>query len=280
MRKLVSFASVVISTTCGSVVDPPLPEEALSNRLFLFAALNADSVRHWVQVSPLDGRFQDFGATVTIHEQVSRSSGLDWRLLGTYSAQTPPPGTVIPPEEQKPCRPGPYSSTVTLCMGPEAVLQPGGTYRVEAVSEGYLPAGGTTTVPGDFEVTAAEIASQGGSSTISAKWSPAADVHHYLLGIRRIWIECINCSRAWTVSLDSTNFSGPVPPVVLDSIGPEPTVEVMAADRHLHAFITTGLGARLLMVHPVQNVEGGFGVVGSVRYRTRRIVMSGGDVRP
>lgn len=280
MRKLVSIASLVVLTTCGDIVDPPLPDKPLSKRLFLFAALNADSLRHWVQVSPLDGRVEDFAATVTIHERLSRSGGFDWRLLGTYSAQAPPPGTFVPVEEQKPCRPGPYSSTVTLCMGPEAALQPGGTYQVGAVAEGYLPASGVTTVPGDFDVTVAQMASRDGSHTINAKWSPAADAPHYVLGIRRIWLDCSNCSRAWTVSLDSTSFSGTVPQVVVDSIGPEPTVEVMAADLHLHEFVTSGLGAGMLQVYPIQNVQGGFGVVGSARYRTRRIVISGGDAPP
>lgn len=279
MRKLACFVAVVAATTCGEVAEPTFPEDRLSNGIFLFAPLDADSVRHWVQVSPLDERAEGFAATVTIHERTSSSAGSGWRLLGSYSAEALPRGTIIPISEQKPCRPGPDTHWNSLCMGPEAVLKPGGTYMVRAVAEGYVPASGVATVPGDFEVTAAELSSRDGAHTIEAAWSRADDAPRYLLGIRRIWIDCINCSRAWTVSLDSTSFSGPVPQAVVDSMGTTPTVEVMAADEHFHAFVTSGLGARLLTVHPIQNVEGGFGVVGSVRYRTRRIVVSGGAGR-
>ena len=277
MRKLACFAAAAAVATCGEVADPTFPEGRLSNSLFLFAPLNADSVRHWIQVSPLDERVEDFAATATLHERTSSSGGSGWRLLGSDSAQAPPRDTVIPRSEQKPCRPGPDTHWNSLCLGPEAVLKPGGTYRVQAVAEGYHLASGVATVPGDFEVTVAEMSNRDGVHTIEAAWSRARDAPRYLLGIRRIWVDCINCSRAWTVSLDSTSFSGSVPQAVVDSMGPTPTVEVMAADQHFHAFVTSGLGARLLTVHPIQNVEGGFGVVGSVRYRTRRIVISSGD---
>lgn len=277
MRKLARFVSALAMAACGEVVDPTFPEGRLSNRLFLFAPLNADSVRHWVQVSPLDERVEDFAATVSIYERTSSSAGSGWRLLGSDSAKALPRETITPESERKPCRPGPDTNWNSLCLGPEAVLRPGGTYRVEAVAEGYLPASGVATVPGDFEVTVAELSSRDGAHTIEAAWSRAHDAPRYLLGIRRIWIDCVNCSRAWTVSLDSTSYSGSVPQLVVDSMGTTPTVEVMAADEHFHAFVTSGLGARLLSVHPIQNVEGGFGVVGSVRYRTRPIVFSRGD---
>ena len=49
------------------------------------------------------------------------------------------------------------------------------------------------------------------------------------------------------------------------------TLDVVAFDEHLHAFLTTGHSGIAFDVPPVQNVEGGFGVVGSLRFRERSV---------
>lgn len=56
-------------------------------------------------------------------------------------------------------------------------------------------------------------------------------------------------------------------------------LDVLAVDRHFHAFLTTGDQGNLHDVHPVQNVNGGYGVVGSYLHRSREIETETGSAR-
>lgn len=267
-RILGALALTVAMAACGDVVRPSLPEEELSDQLFLFAALDADSTRHWIEVSPVDSRDEHLpGVSVAIYK-LSAAAG--WEVVAvTDSARRQGIGT--PTDELGHCFPLLYNNPGTRCLAPEVALEPGATYKVEAKTDHHVAAWGTTTVPGDFGIEAAALDSTAGAPEIAVDWTFSMAAHRYMLGLRRRTSVCSNCSRAWVVDLDSTHFAGPIPQIVLDSAGPSPTIDVMAIDRHAHAFFTSGHGDQMLTVHPVQNVEGGFGLVGSLRIRSRRV---------
>ncbi len=261
---LLAAAVAVVATACDEIVDPTLPGERFSERLFLYAALNPDEVHQWTVVAPADARYQPV-VNVAIYQRTSGQAGSGWTLVARDSSAGPKahdhdPGCV-------------HVYSGAHCLAPHASLEPGAIYMVEATAEGYAAARGVTRIPGDFEVGRAVLSRRDGAHVISAEWTDSEHAHRYLLGVRRYASICGNCSRAWNVDMDSTSYTGPLPQVAVDSLGPAPTVVVMAADEHFHAFVTSGLGDQLLSVPPAMNVEGGFGVVGSARYRIRSIAM-------
>ncbi len=260
--------AVAIATgvaACSDVVHPTPPDEILSDRLFVYAALDPDEVHQWIAVAPVDARYPPV-VTVAIYRKTSSQAGSGWTLVASDSSAGPKDHDHNPD-----CVSNLFSGA--HCLVPHASLAPGAVYMVEATADGFPSARGATRIPGDFQVESATLSRNGGTHVISAEWTASDHVHRYLFAARRHWIECVNCFRAWNVDVDSTSFTGPLPQVAVDSLGPDPTVEVMAADEHLHAFVTSGLGDQLLSIPPVMNVEGGFGVVGSARYRTRSIAM-------
>ena len=263
-RTALAVAAAIGLVACGDIVDPKLPGESLSDRLFLYAALDADQGHQWIVVAPLDARRQPV-VSVAIHTRPAGQAGSEWTLVARDSTAGPKD------HEHAPGCDHVYANA--HCLALHARLEPGAVYRVEATAESYAGARGVTRVPGDFEVESATLSRRDGSHVVSAEWTASEHVHRYLLGVRRFRTTCGNCSRAWNVDVDSTRFTGPLPQAAADSLGPTPTVMVMAADKHLHAFVTSGLGDQLLSVPPAMNVEGGFGVVGSALYRTRSIAM-------
>lgn len=68
--------------------------------------------------------------------------------------------------------------------------------------------------------------------------------------------------------MDDTSVTTPVPDDAIRNAVEPPTLDVAAFDRHLYSFITSGNGDTSFSVPPIQNVVGGFGVVGSVRWRS------------
>ena len=255
-------AVAVALVSCGDVVDPPLPNDSLSPRLYLSAALNPDDAHQLIEAGLVDSRDPSApGVAVAIYRRTSGQAGSpEWILVARDSLTNPPSDGCL----------GVFGRS---CAALDARLESGAVYMVEATADGFPPARGVTRIPGDFEVESATLVRRDGTHVISAEWTASDHVHRYILGARRVWTECINCIRAWTVDVDSTSFTGPLPQYAVDSLGPVPTVEVMAADEHLYAFVTSGLGDQLLTLPPAMNVEGGVGVVGAARYRTRRIDM-------
>ena len=269
-------ASVFLTAACGDIVHPE-PRVDLNDQLWIFALLNPDSARHTVVIAPIEGLGPAVPSVgVTIHKRVSGSFGPSWIMVSRDSASADSARMYGRPSGNpaSPCaiaRSGATTAEV-FCLAPEAALEAGATYRVEAWVPGRPSAIGTTRAVGGFEIVRAVLSDRGESPYLSAKWTESLATDHYLMGIRRWVTDCIGCSNAWFADLDSTSFAGPVPREAIDSAGPVPTLDVAAMDEHLHAFLTTGHGGLLFSVPPVQNVEGGFGVVGSARFRSLPIV--------
>lgn len=262
----------------------PLQPTRLSNQLMLYALLNPDSMRHVVDVAPVDVdtalRLTDVKAT--IHKRDPAATG-GWTLVAEWdSARAAAAGglffgeecaSFVPewPTRLGPSVPGSYHQVGTYCMRPEAVLEPGATYRVEVTAAGRTPAVGETRVVGGFEIERAILSSNAGSHALDATWSESKAAHLYFVGLRRRFGSCYNCDRAWYAEVDGTSFQGTVPSRAVEIAGAVPMLDMLALDRHFHAFLTTGDGGNLHEVHPVQNVVGGYGVVGSYLHRSRRI---------
>lgn len=275
---------------CGDATGPGEYPDALNDGLILYAVLNADSTRHVVQVAAADyySRPKLSGVRVTIHQRNLGSNGPMWNLVAVWdSARAAARGASLTDRDQ--CwRPeleaarmrattSIISTTEKYCMAPEARLEPGATYRVEAKADGRIPASGETVVVGDFAVESATISGSQGKYTLSSNWTPSNSAHRYFVGIRLRITFCGNCNEPWYTVVDGRDFAGNVPDLAVDSAGPGPMLDVAAVDKHLHDYLTTGHRGNLHAVHPVQNVQNGYGVVGSATYRSRRLATSVGS---
>lgn len=283
-RLLSVAASAVLAATAACDAPGPVSPPPLSDQLFLFAFLNADSARQSIEVSAVDhfNRPSLSGVTVKIFRQ-QLDSGSRWALVSEWdSARAAAAGGSLTDLEQCWPRSGewpqvfapPMAHSVAgglYCMTPELRLEPGATYRVEAVADGRSPARGETTIPGDFAIERAVLSRDAGSHVLSAGWTRSVAAHRYMVAIRKRYDFCVNCFSGWSTDLDSTSFAGAVPRMAVDSAGAVPMLDIAAVDRHLHAYLTTGHAGGLHAVHPIQNVRGGLGVVGALCFRNRAI---------
>ena len=275
---------------CGNATGPSEYPKALNDGLILYAVLNADSARHLVEVAAADhySRPALSGVRVTIHQRNHGPTGPQWSLVAEWdSARAAARGASLTDRDQ--CwranleRPrmratsSIVSATHKYCLAPEARLEPGTTYRVEATADGRIPASGETTVVGNFAIESATISGSQGKYALSGNWTSSISAHRYFVGIRLRVTFCGNCNEPWYTVVDGRNFAGRVPDLAVDSAGHEPMLDVAAVDRHLHDYLTTGHRGILHAVHPAQNVRNGYGVVGSARFRSRRLVVSGGS---
>lgn len=281
--KLFSVAAAVgFLASCGDPVAPDDVPRALNDRMIVAAVLDADSARQVIEVSAADhyARPYLFGLRATIHRRNLSPGGSTWTLVAQWdSARAAAVGTSLTDIEQ--CRlahngwASRYLSVTRVesryCLTPEARLEPGATYRVEVTADGRLPASGETTVVGDFAVEVAALSGTRGSYALSASWTPSTVAYRYFMAVRRRWAFCYNCVHTWYADVEEAGYSSGVPDLAVDSAGPDLQLDVVSLDRHLHAFLTTGHRGLLNSTHPVQNVRNGFGVIGSARFRSRKL---------
>ena len=293
-RPLAATALVATAALLGSCGDPAAPSdfpEALNDRLMVFAVLDADSARQVIEVAAADyyTRPHLSGVRVTIHRRNAAPGGPEWTLVAEWdSARAATAGVAM--NEWAQCRRynegwawksyaivSRRNAGSRYCMTPEARLEPGATYRVEATADGRTPAWGETTLVGDFAVEVAALSGDRGSYALSAGWTPSAGAYRYFVAVRRRYRTCMNCVETWYADVTEPTFAGNVPDLAVDSAGRDPMLDVAAMDRHLYTYLTTGHRGNLHAVHPVQNVRNGYGFVGSATYRSRRLATSGGS---
>ena len=205
-RAALAVAAAIGAVACGDVVDPALPGEPLSDRLFLYAALDPDRVHQWIAATPVDVRRRPV-VHVAVYTKPGGQAGSGWTLVARDSSAGPKDHDHTPECDAV--------YVHAHCLALHAVLESGAVYMVEATAEGHVAARGVTRVPGDFEVESAAISRRDGSPVLSAAWTASEHVHRYLLGVRRFATICGNCSRAWNLDLDSAGFTGPLPQVVV-----------------------------------------------------------------
>ena len=257
---------------CDGIVDPPW----WTHQIVIYAALNPDSTQHPITIAATDYESTLFEAAVSIHRRVESGNGEEWEQVAAWdSAQAAASGRSL--RDLMPCRSRigrmsiPIGGVDQVCMTPEADLEPG-VYRVEARARDRETASGVTRVVGSFEINDAVVRGPDDSAELSAVWTPSLAAHRYIVSLRKATSDCDICADGWHADVDATTITTAVPEDAIKNAFQDPMMlDVMALDEHLHAFLTTGHSGLAFSVPPVQNVEGGFGVVGSLRFRDRRV---------
>jgi len=256
--RFVLIAATIAAEAC-EIVDPDVPP-GLDDRLILVAALNPDSTRHPVMVWPAQLSDTVRGALARIY-RADGSSGSGWTLVDeTHDI-----------EDFDICRRwyGYVRGPKGQCLVPVAKLEDGVTYRVEVLAEEKHAAWGATKAVGDFAIDVAEL-SGGEVDSLSAEWTRSAAAHRYMVSLRLLQSGNVVASYAegWYIAVDGTSVTTPVPEEAIEDAITPITLDVAAMEVHLYSFITSGNAGSAFSVPPIQNVSGGFGVVGSVRFRS------------
>ena len=264
--RILVAASAMASGGCRDVIrlDPP---PILDDRLVVIAALDPDSLRHPLVVWPAEvGR--PLSATVArLYRARDGSQGLAWTLVDT---------TMMLHDDDI-CGPR-YSlnSGPTQCLAFEAALEPGSTYRVEVSSEGRTTARGETSVVGPFSVESALLSGSGESAMLTASWTSSQRADRYVVSVRQYNVPRLGGEKGWFTDAAGTSITTLVPEEAIRNALQPPTFDVVALDANLWAYMTTGNGGEGFSIPPVQNVDGGFGVVGSFTFRSRALATGGG----
>ena len=255
VRPVLAIGATVIAA-CGDVAHPEFPRH-LDDRLIVLAVLDPDSTAHPMLVWPVD--YSD-PLTGTVARVYRASDGV-WTLVGETS------------ESVHTSRCSPYGGVVigvAHCLMPAAVLDDGASYRVEVSADDRATAWGVTAAVGAFQVETAVLSRSSDQNSLSAAWTVSLATHRYAASLRpRTERGVFSLGGAgWYIEVDDTSVATPVPDDAIEAAVQPLTLDVAAFDEHLHAFITSGNGDTSFSVPPIQNVVGGFGIVGSVRYRS------------
>ncbi len=257
---------------CDSIVEPP----RWTHQTAMYALLNADFTEHPILLVATDVASTLSEVSVAIHRRAPGAASEEWELIAWWdSARAAAAGRPI--RDYEPCmsRLGRMSlyhePRDHVCVTPEAELEPGGVYRIEARARDRKTATGVTRVVGGFEIEDAALSGADDEATLSASWTPSLAAHRYIVSFRSDCDGRSGCDP-WHAEVDTAAVTTGVPEVAIDKALDDPmTLDVVAFDEHLHAFLTTGHSGIAFDVPPVQNVEGGFGVVGSLRFRERSV---------
>lgn len=181
--------------------------------------------------------------------------------------------------ELRPCI-GRYGTLVSRgaqlrCLDFQATAEHGAAYHVTIQAAGRPALSGTTRVPGDFRLLNAEATgSPPGTEVLRAVWSPSDGAYRYLVGLRSEnppWGCGENCyaepdRQGWLLATADTVIETVVSGQAAEEIATGSGnwyVDVYAVDRGLYEYLMTGTPGHLFPVPPLQNVDGGYGVVGS-----------------
>lgn len=261
MRALPIPALILILLGCG---DPLTVRDVstVDRSIRVFMVLDADSTRQALLLESLDpgGTFEDLRA------ELHTAGG------ATVVGQNNPPGV----DYHLPCsqRYGVIgTNAASACVVFETAVEPGRLYELVVSARQRPPARAQTTVPDAFAIVALSLAGQPpGTDGVDAHWNTSPHAHGYFAFLRAQSTDCEDvrgCPGGWSVSTTDTVVSGSIPEKALeDGSGPW-TFEVIALDRGLYQYLTSGTGNDLFSVPPIENVDGGHGVLGSWRRATR-----------
>ena len=258
LRALVP-AAVASLSACGLYYP-----EVQDDRLVMLAALNPDSAEHRVLLWPVSQAAEPPLATARLYRGTPHAGGLHWTLVATAT------------EHGRQCRAQPYylsfrTNYVSLCLVPGAQLDAGTAYMVEASAEGYRTARGHTLAVGDFEVEKAVLTRAGAPARLDASWTGSVAAHRYFVALRRLHPPYLGNPKGWYVEAEGTSVATPVPASAINDAIVPILLDVAALSKDLHAYLASGTGGSVFSVPPVQNIENGFGFVGSLRVRSRPV---------
>lgn len=151
----------------------------------------------------------------------------------------------------------------------------GARYRIRVSAEGFPAAEAETHVPGEFELLEVETSGHPpGTKGLYARWSRSEGAYRYIVAVRSQNVVCYSthgCLKGWYQATDATEIRAEVPATDLEAGTGPWYVDVYALDRALYEYLTTGSGGELFAVPPLENVEGGYGVVGSWLRRSKAV---------
>ena len=274
MRRIVPRALLAVAAAgSGACLEPIRIAEppVLDDRVIVFAALDPDLTIHPLLVLPAEGRRHLTETVARLYRADEGSQGVAWTLVDTTAQIRNSRDSV-----------GVCGRRYSLdgspqCLALEAVLEPGSTYRVEVSSEGRATARGEARVVGPFAVESAVLSETGESSMLTASWTPSQLADTYLVSVRRYNVRMIGGEQGWFTNVAATSITTEVPEGAIAKALQPLTLDVVAVDPHLWAYMNTGTGGEGYSIPPVQNVDGGFGVVGSYTFRSRAIATGGGS---
>lgn len=262
MRRLsASLRSLVVAAAAAALPACDLfYPEARDDRLIMMAPLNPDGATHRLQLGPVSATAPPPSATVRMYRRDPRAEEVSWTLVATA---TEPGGKCLGYRWRGEF----YGHSNTYCLAPGAPLDPGAAYMIEASAEGYRTARGRTLAVGDFDVKTAVLTRTGTSALLNASWTGSAGAHRYFVSLRRKSPRNEN-PKGWYAEVDGTSATVSVPEYALREAFGLLRLDVAALSEELHAYLTSGTGGTRLSVPPVQNIENGFGFVGSMRMRS------------
>lgn len=254
-RRPVSLCALVAAATASLSACGLLYPEVEDDRLVVMVPLNPDWAEHRVVIWPVYEAAEPPLATVNMYRRDMHSGSVSWTLVATA---TEPGG----------CKGYALGQHVYRCLDPGAPLEPGAAYMVEVMAEGYRTAKGHTLAVGDFDVETAVLTRIGASARLDASWTGSVAAHRYFVSLRKRRPPYNKDPKAWYAEVDGTSVAMMVPDSALDNLVVPLILDVAAVSKEQHAYLTSGTGGSLFSVPPVQNIENGFGFVGSMRVRS------------
>lgn len=257
MRTSILTGLVLILSACGdplAFLEPPPVDRSIR----LFMVIDPDSSGQVLLLESLDPG--------GVYENLSAELYADETLVSTGQVQTEPDAPHL--NSFEPCvqRYGAIGTDAAFaCVVFEVPVEPGRTYDVVVSARDRPTARARTTVPGSFSITSMEL--QGhppGTGGYDVQWRTSPNAHGYFVFMRSGTVDCPDvrgCPDGWLETTRDTAVSGTIPSAQLDDSSG--TLDVLALDQALYEYLTTGAGGHFFSVPPVQNVEGGYGVVGS-----------------
>jgi len=225
----------------------------------MMVPLNPDWAEHRVRLGPASAAAEPPLAIIRMYRRDPGAGEVSWTLIAT----TTEPRTCLGYGWY-----GGYGNNVTYCLDPGAPLDPGAAYMIEASAEGYRTARGQTLVVGDFDVRAAVLTRTGNSAILNASWTGSVAAHRYFVSLRRQSPSHLGTPKGWYTEVDGTSATVSVPEYAIEQAIEPLKLDVAALSKELHAYLTSGTGGTRFSVPPVQNIENGFGFVGSIRVRS------------
>lgn len=200
------------------------------------------------------------GTVARVYRREDGNTESDWTLITETSRIA----------ELDPCfRYGRVLIGTPQCLVLTAALDDGANYRVEVSGDDRATASGVTAAVGAFQVKTAVLSRSSDQNTLSATWTVSLAAHRYAASLRPHSEEGVFSlgGAGWYVEANDTSVATPVPDDAIEAAVQPLTLDVAAFDEHLYSFVTSGNGDTSFSVPPIQNVVGGFGIVGSVRYQ-------------
>lgn len=172
----------------------------------------------------------------------------------------------------------------THCFVFDFTPEPDVEYEVVVRADDRPTARATTLVPGPFAVDSARVeGSPPGTDLVEAWWTESQAAHMYLATLRAdVHLGCLlnNCEQelggglnyGWFEATSETHVATAAPYEVVYGAEGSWYVEVYAVDEALYRFVTSGSSDQHFPVPPAQNVQGGFGFVGSWSRSTLMVI--------